>query len=268
MFKKIGFIGCGNMGSALARAVSKNTASNSIFLSNRSSAKAQSLAQELQGIESTNNAIAQSCDLIFLGVKPQYMAEMLSEIAPILKARNGDVILASMAAGLTVADIRDMSGCDKVIRIMPNIAVEIGEGVVQVCSENVSKSEMDMFLTLLSSAGMVDCIPESLIDAAVALSGCGTAYMCLFMEALADGAVSCGLPRDKAIRYAAQTMLGAGKLALESGKHPAVLKDMVCSPGGTTIQGVRALENGGIRAAAIEAVVAAYEKTLLLKGGK
>ena len=126
--------------------------------------------------------------------------------------------------------------------------------------------ELEAFAALLAPAGLVDPVPEELIDAASAVSGCGPAYAYLFIEALADGGVACGLPRDKALAYAAQMVAGSARMVLESGRHPGALKDAVCSPGGTTIQGVRALEEGGFRAAAMDAVIAAYEKTRALAG--
>ena len=269
MYRNIGFIGCGNMGAALARAVCKGTQPSNICISNRTEEKAKKLADELGCRVSTNKAIAAECDLIFLGVKPQMMAEMLADIAPELRQRNDRFVFVTMAAGLTTQSIRNMANEDcPVIRIMPNTPVDIGAGAVQLCSSGTTEEEIDEFCRLLKPAGLIDRLPENLIDAASAVSGCGTAYMCLFMEALADGGVACGLPRDKALRYAAQTMMGMGRMALETGEHPGVMKDKVCSPGGTTIQGVRALEKGGLRSAAIEAVIAAFEKTQALGKGK
>ncbi|MGI6029622.1 MAG: pyrroline-5-carboxylate reductase [Candidatus Heteroscillospira sp.] len=270
MYRNIGFIGCGNMGSALARAVIKGGGGERIILANRRLEKAEALAKELGCAVSDNAGVAEDCGLIFLGVKPQIMPGVLAEIAPVLRERRDRFVLVTMAAGLTMDTIRAMAGGDyPVIRIMPNTPVAIGAGVVQMCAVGVTEEEQAAFRELLRCAGLVDSLPESLIDAASAVSGCGTAYMCLFMEALADGGVACGLPRDKALSYAAQTMLGMGRMYLESGEHPGSMKDKVCSPGGTTIQGVRALENGGVRAACMEAVIAAYDKTRELKqGGK
>ena len=149
--------------------------------------------------------------------------------------------------------------------MMPNTPAAIGAGVVQYCGRGVTVEELDDFAALLSPAGLVDQVPEGLMDAASAVSGCGPAFAYLFLEALADGGVACGLPRDKAVAYAARMVEGAARMVLESGKHPGELKDAVCSPGGTTIQGVRALEERGFRAAAMDAVIAAYEKTLKLR---
>ncbi|MCD8146036.1 MAG: pyrroline-5-carboxylate reductase, partial [Clostridiales bacterium] len=166
---------------------------------------------------------------------------------------------------LTIARIREMAGGDyPVIRIMPNTPASIGEGMILYAAEGVTEEERDRFLYNMAAAGRFDALPESLIDAGSAVSGCGPAFVYPFIEALADGAVACGLPRDKAQEYAAQTLVGAAKLVLESGQHPGALKDAVCSPGGSTIAGVRALEQRGFRSAATEAVVAAYEKTKAL----
>jgi len=264
MFESIGFIGTGNMGGAIARAVSAGGA-RAILLSNRTRAKAEALARVLPGAAvSDNGEIARTCGLIFLGVKPQMMGEVLSQIGPILRARSG-YVLATMAAGLSCAKVRELAGTDcPVIRMMPNTPAAVGAGVVQYCGLDASREQLDAFAALLAPAGLVDLLPENLIDAASALSGCGPAYAYLFLEALADGAVACGLPRDKAAAYAAQTLLGSARLALERGGNPGALKDAVCSPGGTTIQGVRKLEEGAFRAAAMDAVIAAYEKTLEL----
>ena len=263
-----GFIGTGNMGGALARAAAKTVEVRScIYLANRTPEKAARLADEIGASVTDNQTIARECDYILLGVKPQMMAGMLPEIAPVLRQRTTPFVLLSMAAGLTIARIREMAGGDyPVIRIMPNTAVEVGEGVTMYCcSDNVTEAQREGFVSLLRRSGMLEELDESLIDAGSAVAGCGGAFACLFMEGLADGAVTCGLPRDKANTFAAQMLLGAARLALESGKPFGQMKDEICSPGGTTIAGVRALEEGGLRAAAMNAVIAAYEKTLQLK---
>ena len=261
----IGFIGTGNMGSALARAVCKSAGPKVVVLANRTPAKAEALAQELGCAAGNNNEVAKECRLIFLGVKPQMMGDMLSEIAPVLKARTDRFILVTMAAGLSCARIQELAGVAcPVIRVMPNTPAAIGQGVLQFCGLGTTVEELEQFKTLMAPAGLVDQVPEHLIDAASAVSGCGPAYAYLFIEALADGGVACGLPRDKALAYAAQMVSGAAQMVLDSSKHPGALKDAVCSPGGTTIQGVRTLEERGFRAAAMDAVIAAYDKTLEL----
>ena len=266
MYQTIGFIGTGNMGSAVARAAAKSGLADRILLANRTPEKAATLAEELPGAElSSNEDIAWEAQLIFLGVKPQLMPLMLDPLGYILRKRQDRFVLVTMAAGLTCAQIQDMVDMDcPVIRMMPNTPAAIGAGVVQYCGQGVTAKDLDAFAALLAPAGLVDPVPEGLIDAASAVSGCGPAFAYLFLEALADGGVACGLPRDKALAYAAQALMGSARLALESGKHPGALKDAVCSPGGTTIQGVRVLEERGFRAAAMDAVIAAYEKTVQL----
>lgn len=263
---KIGFIGTGNMGAALAQAVCKSAGPEAVLLANRTAAKAQALAEKLGARAGSNAEVAQTCGYLFLGVKPQMMAGMLEDIAPLLKEREDRFVLVTMAAGLSCERIQELAGgAYPVIRVMPNTPAAIGKGVLQFCGRDVTEEELEQFQTMMAPAGLVDRVPEHLIDAASAVSGCGPAFAYLFIEALADGGVACGLPRDKAMAYAAQMLEGSARMVLESGKHPGALKDAVCSPGGTTIQGVRALEEGGFRAAAMNAVIQAYEKTLKLK---
>ncbi len=265
--KSFGFIGIGNMGGALARAVRKNVPGSRLLLSSRTPGKSRQLAGELEARPSDNTVIAQSCHYIFLGVKPQMMEDVLTEIAPVLAGRSDRFLLVTMAAGLTIARIREMAGGDySVIRIMPNTPVSVGEGMIlYACSPEVNETEKQVFLEACAAAGRFCPLPEHLIDAGSAVCGCGPAFADLFLEALADGGVACGLPRALALEFAAQMLAGSARLALESGQHPGMLKDAVCSPGGTTIQGVRKLEEAGFRGAVMNAVIAAYEKTLELK---
>ena len=256
---RFGFIGCGNMGGAIARAVCSAVGAERVLLANKTRKKAEALAAEL-GCLVGSNAEAAVCDFVFLGVKPQMMADMLLDIRPVLD-KNPNVVLVSMAAGLTTRRIREMAGGNyAVIRIMPNTPAAIGQGMIQYCCLDVDAEKEGVFLSAMAPAGRMDALPEHLIDAASAVSGCGPAFACMFLEALADGGVACGLPRAKALEYAAQMLLGTAQLVLESGRHPGELKDAVCSPGGSTIQGVLALENNGFRSAAASAVIAAYEK--------
>lgn len=261
-----GFIGCGNMGGALARAVCRGADPQSVTLANRTRQKAEALAAELSCRVADNETVAASCEYIFLGVKPQMMEEMLSAIAPALRTRTTPFVLVSMAAGLSMARIRAMAGGEyPIIRIMPNTPCMVGEGMTQYCTVGVSEDALSDFLAAMASAGRFDAVEERLMDAAGCVSGCGPAFAYLFIEALADGGVACGLPRAQAVEYAAQMMAGAARMVLESEEHPGLLKDRVCSPGGTTIQGVRALEANGFRSACMEAVIAAYDKTLAMK---
>ena len=160
-----------------------------------------------------------------------------------------------------------MAGGDyPVIRIMPNMPAAVGEGVIfYACSENCEKADVEAFLSYMAPAGRLFALEERLQDAGSAVAGCGPAFAAMFLEALADGGVACGLPRADAVRYAAQMMLRTAKMVLDTGEHPGALKDRVCSPGGSTIQGVRALETAGMRGAVFNAVIAAYEKNRDLK---
>ena len=264
---KFGFIGCGNMGGALAQAVVKSVNPFEIALCDANIEKSAALAESLGCGVALLEQVAADCEYIFLGVKPQGFEGLFETIFPILKARKDRFVLISMAAGISVSAIEKMCKMKApVIRIMPNTPVSVGEGMILYTSNDVvTKVEINTFLHALSKAGKLDEIAEDKIDAASALSGCGPAFVYLFAEALADGAVECGLARDKANLYAAQTLLGAAELLLQSGKHPGELKDAVCSPGGTTIAGVHALEENSFRSATMNAVTAAYEKTLKLK---
>ena len=260
---KFGFIGTGNMGGALARAVCKSVGGNDVLLSDKLDSKAEILANEL-GCKSTDvSDVASEAKFIFLGVKPQVMPKALSEIAPLLQKRNDRYVLVTMAAGMEISKFRDMLGFDcPIIRIMPNTPVAAGKGMILYCANNgVFMDEIGDFCDGLKMAGKLDKIEENLIDAASAVSGCGPAFVYLFAEAMADAGVECGLPRAKALEYAAQTLSGAAELIFKTGKHPGVLKDEVCSPGGSTIAGVHALEENGFRAAVMDAVVSAFNKT-------
>lgn len=254
---KYGFIGCGNMGSAIARALSTKT--KDIAVTDRTG-KAKSIADSL-GISYTNTeTIAKTCERIFLGVKPHMMAGMLAPIAPILAERKP--ILITMAAGLEIHRFEEMIGASlPIIRIMPNTPTAVGCGVIPYCcNQQLTEKDLNDWLDDMSNCGLLDALDEKLIDAASALSGSGPAYLYLMLEALADGAVACGMPRAKAMQYAAKTMEGAAKYFLESGKHPGELKDAVCSPAGSTIAGIRVLEKNGFRSAAMECVYAAFLK--------
>ena len=257
---KLGFIGTGNMGGALARAAAK-AEGNRLLLNNRSPEKARALAAELGG-EVTDYTAALDADFVFLGVKPQMLDELFSRLRPLLAEREHKPVLVSMAAVTSIQRIRELAGCElPIIRIMPNTPVAIGQGItLYACSSEVSADAEETFLRAMAASGRFIRSEEKYIDAGACISGCGPAFVDLFVEALADGGVACGLPRAMALELAAAMTAGAAGLILETGKHPAQLKDEVCSPGGTTIRGVRALEQGAFRSAAMEAVLAAYGK--------
>ena len=254
---KYGFIGCGNMGGAIAKALSLRC--NDFSITDRSG-KAVGLAVELCCGYTSSEEIARNADRIFLGVKPQMMAGVLENLRPIIQDRKP--LLISMAAGITIDQIQDMCECDlPVIRIMPNTPVAVGHGLTLYCANSlVDQDVLTDFLYDMQRSGIMEPVEERLFDAAGTVSGCGPAYMYMFIEALADGAVSCGVPRKQAMDYAAMTMLGAAEMVLRTGQHPGALKDAVCSPGGSTIAGVKALEDGSFRATVMNCIQAATKR--------
>ena len=260
----LGFIGCGNMGGALVTAATKTIDSEQIAVCDHNMEKVEKLENTLGVVGVSAEEIAQEAKFVILGVKPQVMEATLAPMAKILRERD-NVTIVTMAAGLSISAIHSYIGKNlPVIRIMPNTPVTMGAGMVLFTSDGVCKELKNEFLHAFKAAGKFDELSEDKIDAGSALSGCGPAFVYAFAEALADGGVECGLPRDKAALYAAQTLLGAAKMLLAFG-HPADLKDAVCSPGGTTIAGIHALEESGFRGGAMNAVLAAYKRTLELK---
>ena len=257
--KLVGFVGTGKMGGALASAVIKKVGGDKVMLADAQIEKAKAIADEFGCDFGSSNDVVKNCKFAFLGVKPQVMQAVADSIKNDV---SDDTILVSMAAGISIDRIENMFGKRPIIRIMPNTPVSVGEGMILYCANELVKEEdINEFVELLALSGKLDALDEKLIDAASAVSGCGPAFVYLFMQAMADGGVKCGLPREKALAYAEQTVLGAATLALLSGEHPEKLKDDVCSPGGTTIEGVKAMEENGVRAAMINAVTAAYEKS-------
>ena len=261
-----GFIGTGNMGGALARAARKRLSGGEILLANRSATKAEALAQELDCRAVDNAAVAAGADYIFLGVKPYMVAGLMEKIGPVLAARKDRFVLVSMAAALTIPDLRER-GCGDwpLIRIMPNTPLCHRGGRDLLHLRRRHGGGGSGVLENMAGAGRLLPLDDHLMDAGSAVAGCGPAFVDLFIEAMADGGVACGLTRPMAMECAAQTLIGAARLMLETGRHPGALKDAVCSPGGATIQGVRALEAGGFRSAVMEAVIAAYEKSAEMK---
>lgn len=254
---KYGFIGTGNMGGALAQAVCRVIPPEEVLLCNRTEEKALRLARAL-GCHAGSAADAARCRYVFLGVKPQGMAELLAGLRPVLE-ENREVVLVSMAAGISMAQLCQLAGREvPVMRLMPNTPVACGQGVVLWCGNALLSAEDRAALTsALAGAGLVEELREELMDAGSALCGCSPAFTDLYLESLADGAVACGIPHAQALRLAAAAVQGAAALALESGEHPAVLKNRVCSPAGSTIHGVRTLEARGFRSAVFEALLTA-----------
>ncbi len=256
-----GFIGAGNMGGALALAAAKETGGDRIAVACSTRERSEAAAQRLGRTAETPQRIFSASRFVFLGVKPQMVDGVVEGLTADILASEG--IFVSMLAGVRLEKLALLLGADKkIIRIMPNTPCAVGQGVVLYCANgNVTDGDLAVFCALMAAAGIVDPISEALIDAGCAITGCGPAFAYMFIEALADGGVKCGLPRAKAIRYAAQMLAGSAEMVLHSGKHPELLKDEVCSPGGSTIAGVDALEQRGFRGSCIAAVDAAFEKT-------
>ncbi len=260
-----GFIGCGNMGGALALAASKALDAANLAVCDRDSAKTDTFGGKAEILSATE--IATSCKYIILGVKPQVLDAAISEIKDILSTRTDRFIVVSMAAGKEISWLENQIGLPcPIIRIMPNTPANVGEGMILTAKNDlVTDKEIEEFTAALRYAGKFDIIPESLIDAGGALSGCGPAFVYMFADALSNAGEQCGLPKDKALLYAAQTLKGAAEMLLNSTEEPSVLTERVCSPGGTTIEGVKALKDGNFQETAAGAVIAAYRKTELLK---
>lgn len=258
--EKVGFIGTGNMGGALVRAACKAYDPANIWIANRTEEKSKALAEETGCLVSTPEEIAKTCDFVFLGVKPQGMEALLSALMPAFAERKDKFILVSMAAGLEIATLQAMAGGKyPVIRMMPNTPVAVGEGVILYdCSQGVTEQAESFFVELFRFAGLRDKLPEALIDAGTSVAGCGPAFAALFAEGLAKGAEKLGLPPEKAVLYATQMLWGTGKLLALSGKSPEQIRKEVCSPGGSTIEGVKAFQQAGLEEIAIQAVEKAY----------
>lgn len=256
-----GFIGAGNMGGALASAAARQVTGEQVAVACSSPAHSAAAAERLGCQAAAPEEILSSSKFVFLGVKPQMIDGVVQSLAAPIAA--SESIFVSMLAGVQLERLTRLLGADKkIIRILPNTACAVGKGVVLYCANgNVTEADLAAFRSLMADAGIVDPISEGLIDAGCAITGCGPAFAYMFIEALADGGVKCGLPRAKAIRYAAQMLSGSAEMVLQSGKHPEQLKDDVCSPGGSTIAGVDALEQHGFRGSCIAAVDAAFEKT-------
>lgn len=258
----IGFIGCGNMATAIIKGILGKQIfhSDEIIVSDVSETAIARLEQELgiQGSLDNKKTVAES-DILVLAVKPQYYASVISEIKDEISSNQ---IIVTIAPGKTLAWLEECFGRDvKLVRTMPNTPALVGEGMTGVCKNDlVTKEDYDLVFKILESIGKAESIPENLMDVCVSVSGSSPAYVYILIEAMADGAVADGMPRDQAYQFAAQAVLGSAKMVLDTGKHPGELKDMVCSPGGTTIEAVRVLEETGFRSSVIEAMKACVKK--------
>lgn len=259
---KIGFIGCGNMANAMIKGMvsSHVVDADDIIVSNRTQ-PALDRAKELYNVHVTlNNKEASEADILFLCVKPKIYFNVIDEIKERI---NESQIIVSIAPGITLEAIEKGFGKKiKLVRTMPNTPAMVLEGMTaMVCNSNISDSEKEYVKSLLSSFGKCAEVSESLMDVVTSVSGSSPAYVYMFIEAMADAAVHDGMPRNLAYEFASQAVLGSAKMVLETGKHPGELKDMVCSPGGTTIEAVTILEEKGMRSAVIEAMLACTKKS-------
>ena len=260
---KVAFIGLGNMGTSLAKAVATEVASTDLLLVNRSPQKVEEFISQFGGTASGLEQVFQEAEVIFLGVKPYQICPLLEEYQGIL-AQRSNLLLVSMAAGLELEKMADVIQNDQLglIRIMPNTPVAIGQGVISLTrSQAVTDQQLAQIKQLLAGAGALYEIEEKLIDPATAVAGCGPAFVYQMIEAMADAGVALGLSREQALQMAGQTFKGAASMVLETGQHPGSLKDAVCSPGGSTIAGVNRLEQVGLRGDIIAGVEAAYKRT-------
>jgi len=259
---KVGFIGCGNMASAIMGGLinNANIAPSSIIASDASKQALNNASSNLSINTTSNNCeVASESEVLFLSIKPQYYEVVINEIKTSLTPEQ---IVITIAPGKTIEWLTSKLGDNiKIVRTMPNTPALVGEGITGVCKNNlVTDDEFTYVMSLLGSFGLAEAIPESLMDVCVSVSGSSPAYVFMFIEAMADAAVADGMPRNQAYKFAAQAVLGSAKMVLETGKHPGELKDMVCSPGGTTIEAVRVLEEKGMRSSVIEAMKACTKK--------
>ncbi|MGT2846667.1 pyrroline-5-carboxylate reductase [Streptococcus massiliensis] len=260
---KIGFIGLGNMGASLARLVlAHKEKTEEILLANRSQEKTEKIIEEVGGCLASNQEVFAQADIIFLGVKPAQMADLLQEQVEILNKRES-VLFVSMAAGLSLDQLQDLTAPQhRFVRIMPNTPITVGAGVISfVLSSKTKEADEQLLLHLLAPAGKLVKLEEKQMDAATALAGCGPAFVYQFIEGLSDAGVKNGLPRELALELACQTVLGAAKMIEDKELHPAVLTDQVASPAGATIAGLASLEADAFKGKVIKAVDVACKRT-------
>lgn len=260
--KKLAFIGTGAMGGAIMRAVCNKFDPNNITVSNRTLEKGKSFANDTGCRFADNNKdCIKDAKYIFIAVKPAFLSDLFAEIKNDIPS---DAVVISMAAGVKIEKLESFAKA-RYVRIMPNVPAQIAKGMTALsCNDNITSEELSDITEILETAGKVEQVPEKLMDCVTGVSGSGPAFVFMFIEAMADAAVRCGMPRKQAYTYAAQTVMGSAALVLETGKHPGELKDSVTSPAGTTIEGVAALESNGMRNAVIEAVTASYNKSVSL----
>ena len=258
---KIGFIGCGNRAGAMIRGILGKGAARpeELMASDKNAQALEKICPQLGIAAVSNEEAARSADVLFLAVKPQFYEEVISQIKDLVRE---ETVIVSIAPGKSLAWLEETFGRPlHFIRVMPNTPAMVGEGMSGLCpASRVSEEELSCVRTLFESFGRAAVVPEHLLDVVTGISGSSPAYVFMFIEAMADAAVAGGMPRAQAYEFAAQAVLGSAKMVLESGLHPGALKDMVCSPAGTTIEAVRVLEEKGFRGSVIDAVYACIEK--------
>lgn len=258
----LGFIGCGNMAQAMIKGIlTKGLYKKEDIIVSRRNESALTEIQQTLGIQTTtdNKKVASEADLLVLAIKPYQFGEVIPQIADSVKE---STLIISIAAGQSIANIEKLFNKDiKLVRTMPNTPALVLAGATGMCyNENVTAPEQSKAVELFESFGVVAVVAESMMDTVIGVSGSSPAYVFMFIEAMADAAVADGMPRAQAYQLAAQSVMGSAKMVLETGKHPGELKDMVCSPGGTTIEAVRVLEEKGLRSAVIEGQKACVKK--------
>jgi pyrroline-5-carboxylate reductase len=262
----LGFIGSGNIGQAMLGGVlkAKLLDNSQIIVSDVDQQKLE-FVHNTYGIKTTDDSrvLAAEADVVILAIKPGIYDVVLHSIKDLI---NKHQIIVTIAAGKSMADVESIIGADiKIVRAMPNTPALVNEGMTGLCcNENVSDAELQEIKVIFESFGQAEIISEALIDTVVGIGSSSPAYVFMFIEALADGGVRGGMSRNTAYKFAAQAVLGSAKMVLETGLHPGALKDMVCSPGGTTIESVASLENDGFRSAVIKAVKVCTDKSKLL----
>ena len=264
MIQTIGMIGAGNMGSAILRGIveANYIRSSMIHVYDASAKRMKEIGEDIPGIHLAADCteVAEESDLIIVAVKPIYVQEVIDELSPVL---NGKAVV-SIAAGWTVSMLaKALSGTGATyLRVMPNTPALVGEGMTALCDDSTfSREDFDYAKGIFDSVGKTMILPERLFDGVIAISGSSPAYVYMMIEAMADAGVREGIPRNSAYEMAAQSVLGSALMVLSSGTHPAVLKDAVCSPGGTTIEAVEELERKGFRAAVMDAMRLCAEKS-------
>lgn len=258
---RYGFLGCGNMGGTLAGLIANSVGGDKVAVCDFDENKTNALKEKYGVTVLDARTLSRNCQFLVLGVKPQTMKTALSNIQAEIASRK-ELVLISMAAGLTIEKICDYAGenfIGSVIRIMPNLPCALGVGTVLYSTMGTSNTEEETFKRDFSSAGLIDKIDENVMDGASALSGCGPAFVYYFAESLIEGALACGVEKEKATAYAVQTILGGAKM-LQTGEDPATLRQKVCSPKGTTLEGIKALEDGEFKTVVSSAVQASCRR--------